>query len=74
MPATTTAPTGIRPLAAVHLREALTAAANREPAAALAALMHIDPVSWTAIEQRTALLGTTVLDLLATATRTGGTP
>ncbi|MEE1788958.1 hypothetical protein PUR71_39570 [Streptomyces sp. SP17BM10] len=69
-----TAPAAIRPLAAVHLREALTAAANSEPAAALAALMHIDPDSWTAIQQRAALLGTDLIDLLATAARTGGTP
>ncbi|MEU8512058.1 hypothetical protein AB0C76_10775 [Kitasatospora sp. NPDC048722] len=69
-----TAPAAIRPLAAVHLREALEAAANSEPAAALAALMHIDPDSWTAIQQRAHLLGTDVLDLLATAARTGGTP
>ncbi|MGW6916680.1 hypothetical protein ACWGB8_23065 [Kitasatospora sp. NPDC054939] len=70
---TTTAP-AIRPLAAVHLREALTAAANGQAPAALAALMHIDPQSWTAIEQRAALLGTDLLDLLATAARNGGTP
>ncbi|MEU1419528.1 hypothetical protein [Kitasatospora sp. NPDC005751] len=69
-----TTPAVIRPLAAVHLREALTAAANGQGPAAIAALLHIDHDSWTAIEQRTALLGTTVLDLLATAARTGGTP
>ncbi|MFJ7910028.1 hypothetical protein [Kitasatospora sp. NPDC096204] len=69
-----TTPAPIRPLAAVHLREALQAAADREPATALAALMHIDPDSWTAIEQRASLLGTDVLNLLAHAARTGGTP
>ncbi|MFJ9693664.1 hypothetical protein [Kitasatospora sp. NPDC101183] len=69
-----TAPAAIRPLAAVHLREALTAAADHRPAAALAALMHIDPQSWTAIEQRAALLGADLVDLLAHAARTGGTP
>ncbi|MFB7617163.1 hypothetical protein [Kitasatospora sp. NPDC056181] len=66
---TAPAPAVIRPLAAVHLRDALTAAADHRPAAALAALMHIDPESWTAIEQRTALLGTDLIDLLAHATR-----
>ncbi|MFF1909692.1 hypothetical protein [Kitasatospora sp. NPDC058218] len=67
-------PAAIRPLAAVHLREALTAAADGRAPAALAALLHIDPDSWTAIEQRTAALGTDLIDLLATAARTGGTP
>ncbi|MFF2749504.1 hypothetical protein ACFVVA_28680 [Kitasatospora sp. NPDC058048] len=69
-----TAPAPIRPLAAAHLREALQAAADREPATALAALMHIDPDSWQAIEQRLAALGTDLLDVLAHATSTGGTP
>ncbi|WP_327073813.1 hypothetical protein OG196_22975 [Kitasatospora purpeofusca] len=68
---TATAPAAIRPLAAVHLREALTAAADHRPAAALAALLHIDPQSWTAIEQRAALLGTDLIELLATAAREG---
>ncbi|MGW4894416.1 hypothetical protein ACWEQL_19405 [Kitasatospora sp. NPDC004240] len=68
-----TTPAAIRPLAAVHLREALTAAAEQQPAAALAALLHIDAESWTAIEQRAALLGADLIDLLATAAR-GGTP
>ncbi|GAA5005712.1 hypothetical protein [Kitasatospora paranensis] len=63
----------IRPLAAVHFREALTAATDRQPAAALAALMHIDAQSWQAIEHRLAVLGTTVLDALATCTANGGT-
>ncbi|MFI9269815.1 hypothetical protein ACIGXM_03720 [Kitasatospora sp. NPDC052896] len=66
------APPGIRPLAAVHLREALTAAADGQPAAALAALMHIDAESWQAIEHRLGLLGTDLLDALSLATRTGG--
>ncbi|GAA1092086.1 hypothetical protein [Kitasatospora arboriphila] len=58
----------IRPLAAVHLREALTAAADHQPAAALAALMHIDHESWQAITHRLAALGTDLLDVLATTT------
>ncbi|MFD8080722.1 hypothetical protein ACFV4F_03370 [Kitasatospora sp. NPDC059722] len=66
-----TTPAAIRPLAAVHLREALTAAANGQGPAALAALMHIDPDSWTAIQQRAAVLGTGLTDLLA---HTGGAP
>ncbi|GHH71365.1 hypothetical protein GCM10018781_32550 [Kitasatospora indigofera] len=67
-----TTPT-LRPLAAVHLREALTAAADGHAPAALAALMHIDAESWQAIEHRMATLGTTVLDALAVAARSGGT-
>ncbi|MGC0317525.1 hypothetical protein [Kitasatospora acidiphila] len=70
----TTPVPGIRPMAAVHLREALEAAANGKPATALAALMHIDPHSWTAIETRLNGLGTDLLDALALANRTGGTP
>ncbi|KIQ62912.1 hypothetical protein TR51_28920 [Kitasatospora griseola] len=65
---------GIRPLAATHLREALTAASNGQPADALAALMHIDNESWQAINHRLNSLGTNLLDALALATRTGGTP
>ncbi|MDH6705331.1 hypothetical protein P3T27_002041 [Kitasatospora sp. MAA19] len=65
-------PHTIRPLAATHLREALQAAADHQPTTALAALMHIDPDSWQAIEHRLAALGTDLLDVLAHAT-TGGT-
>ncbi|MFJ5922731.1 hypothetical protein ACIQF6_09000 [Kitasatospora sp. NPDC092948] len=69
-----TATAAIRPLAAAHLRDALTAAADHDPITSLAALMNIDPASWEAIQHRTAQLGTSVLDLLAHAARTGGTP
>ncbi|WP_033222229.1 hypothetical protein [Kitasatospora phosalacinea] len=62
----------IRPLAAAHLREALTAAADGQAPAALAALMHIDNESWQAIERRLNSLGTNLLDALALANRTGG--
>ncbi|MEW1911545.1 hypothetical protein AB0442_24380 [Kitasatospora sp. NPDC085895] len=62
----------IRPLAAVHLREALTAAADRDPATALAALMHIDNESWQGIEHRLAALGTDLLDVLAQTAATNG--
>ncbi|MFE0459589.1 hypothetical protein ACFW1A_10045 [Kitasatospora sp. NPDC058965] len=62
----------IRPLAASHFTDALTAAADHDPTAALAALMRIDPQSWAAIQQRCADLGTSVMDALALATRTGG--
>ncbi|WP_327067810.1 hypothetical protein [Kitasatospora sp. NBC_01302] len=68
-----TAPSAIRPLAAAHFTDALTAAADQQPTAALAALMRIDPQSWTAIEQRCAALGTSVIDAIAFATRHGGT-
>lgn len=63
----------IRPLAAVHLREALEAAANGQTPAAVAALMHIDAASWQAISARLAQLGPTVADLLTDA-MAGGTP
>ncbi|WP_030271297.1 hypothetical protein [Streptomyces sp. NRRL B-24484] len=64
---------GIRPLAAVHLREALTATANGDPTLALAALMHIDNESWQGIHHRLAVLGTDLLDVLAHTAATGGT-
>ncbi|MEV7179212.1 hypothetical protein [Kitasatospora sp. NPDC093679] len=59
----------IRPLAAVHLREALTAAADGHAPEALAALMHIDNESWQGIEHRLAALGTDLLDVLAHTAR-----
>ncbi len=71
--ATTPPPLTVRPLAAVHLREALTAAADGQVPAALAALMHIDAESWHAINSRLGQLGTDLLDALALAARTGGT-
>lgn len=64
----------IRPLAAVHLREALTAAADGNAPDAIAALMHIDAESWQAIQHRLNTLGTDILDILALATTTGGKP
>ncbi|MEU2628297.1 hypothetical protein [Kitasatospora sp. NPDC007106] len=64
----------IRPLAAVHLREALTAAADGHAPEALAALMHIDNESWQAITGRLAALGTDLLDVLATTANGGTTP
>ena len=63
--------TAIRPLAATHFREALQAAADHRPAEALAALMHIDPASWEAIEQRLNVLGADVVDALSLATAGG---
>ncbi|PBC78930.1 hypothetical protein BX265_3722 [Streptomyces sp. TLI_235] len=66
------APT-IRPLAAVHLREALTAAADGHAPEALAALMHIDNESWQGIEHRLATLGTDLLDVLARTAANGAT-
>ncbi|MEU3494483.1 hypothetical protein ABZ747_13465 [Kitasatospora cineracea] len=69
----TAAAPAIRPLAAAHLRDALTAAADHQPAAALAALMNIDPTSWDAIQHRAHQLGLSLLDLLALAARNGET-
>ena len=73
----TTAPAAvlpeIRPLAAVHLREALEAAASGKAPTAVAALMHIDAASWQAISARLAQLGPDLPDLLTDAL-TGGTP
>ncbi|MEU9132820.1 hypothetical protein AB0D08_32735 [Kitasatospora sp. NPDC048540] len=66
-----TAARTIRPLAAVHLREAMTATANHDGPAALAALMHIDAESWQAINARLAQLGTDILTVLNT-TAVGG--
>jgi hypothetical protein len=67
------APLEIRPLAAVHLREALEAAAGCKAPAAVAALMHIDAASWQAISARLAQLGPDLPALLTDAL-TGGTP
>lgn len=57
----------IRPLAAVHLREALEAARKGDAPTAVAALMHIDAHSWQAIRARLAELGPDVAALIATA-------
>lgn len=57
----------IRPTAAVHFREALEAAAAGQGAHAVAALMHIDPGSWAAIQDRLAVLGTDLAAVLASA-------
>lgn len=62
----------IRPTAAVHLREALEAAANGQGAQAVAALMHIDADSWVGLENRLAALGTDLAAVLASAA--GGSP
>ncbi|GAA5004284.1 hypothetical protein [Kitasatospora paranensis] len=61
----------IRPLAAAHFREALAATADRDPAGALAAPMHIDNESWQGIEHRLAMLGTDLLDVLAQTAANG---
>ena len=59
----------IRPLAAVHFREALTAAQGNDLPAAVGALLAIDNESWQGITARLDALGGTVADLL---TRTVG--
>ncbi|MEY9870696.1 hypothetical protein ABH931_000150 [Streptacidiphilus sp. MAP12-33] len=57
----------IRPLAAAHLRDALTAASENRLPEAVGALMAIDPESWAAISARLSELGTTVPALIARA-------
>jgi len=59
----------IRPLAAVHFREALTAAQTGDLPAAVGALLAIDAESWQGITARLESVGGTVADLL---TRTAG--
>ncbi|MCE7080713.1 hypothetical protein [Streptomyces sp. ST2-7A] len=51
-------------MAAGELRDALTAHRAGDTAAAVAALMSIDPDSWAAIERRLAAMGGTVTELL----------
>ena len=64
-----TAPPVIRPLAAAHFRDALTATAAGDTAAAVGALLAIDSASWTAIRDR---LDTLSPDLVALLTGTQG--
>ncbi|MFC5911653.1 hypothetical protein [Streptacidiphilus monticola] len=61
-------PLAVRPLAAAHLRDALTAAQRGHLPEALGALMSIDAESWRGIEHRLAVLGSTLPNLLDTAT------
>ncbi|WP_037601815.1 hypothetical protein [Streptacidiphilus rugosus] len=61
-------PASIRPLAAAHLRDALTAATEQRLPDAVGALMSIDSESWTAIAARLRELGTSVPALIARAT------
>ena len=57
----------IRPLAAAHFRDALTAAQNNDLPAAVGALMAIDTESWIGITLRLDALGSNVTDLLTRA-------
>jgi len=60
-------PPVIRPLAAVHFREALTAAQDRDLPAAVGALMAIDNESWQGITARLETIGSPLSDLLTPA-------
>ena len=68
MPAHTPPPV-IRPLAAAHFRDALTATQNGDTPAAVGALLAIDNESWQAITDRLNGLGGTVAQLLTTTAR-----
>ena len=57
----------IRPLAATHFREALTAAQANDLPAAVGALLAIDNESWIGITLRLDALGGNVTDLLTKA-------
>ena len=61
------APPPIRPLAAVHFRDALTATRTGDTPAAVAALLAIDNESWQGITARLDSVGGTVADLLTRA-------
>jgi len=64
-----TAPPTIRPLAAAHFRDALTATQAGDTATAVGALLAIDAESWQGITDRLNALGGTVAQLLATTAR-----
>lgn len=66
------APPVIRPLAAAHLRDALTAAQSGDLPAALGALLAIDHQSWQGISHRLDTLGQPLTDALTTTTTPGG--
>ncbi|WP_042403185.1 hypothetical protein [Streptacidiphilus carbonis] len=61
----------IRPLAAAHFRDALTATANGDVPVAVGALLAIDNESWTGIVQRLNSLGGSIADLLTGAPADG---
>ena len=62
-------PLVIRPLAAAHFRDALTATQNGDTPAAVGALLAIDNESWQGITARLGALGGTVAELLTTTVR-----
>ncbi|MFJ6212230.1 hypothetical protein ACIQGZ_02670 [Streptomyces sp. NPDC092296] len=66
-----TAPPPIRPLAAAHLRDALTALAGGDRPTAVAALMSIDAESWHGIDARLAWLGADFAALITLAAAEG---
>lgn len=59
-------PPVIRPLAAAHFRDALTASQSGDMPVAVGALLAIDNESWAGIVQRLATLGGAVTDLITT--------
>ena len=63
------APPVIRPLAAAHFRDALTATAAGDPPAAVGALLAIDNESWQGITARLNALGGSLAQLLPTTSR-----
>ena len=59
----------IRPLAAAHFRDALTAAETGDLPTVVGALLAIDNQSWQAITDRLNTLGGTVAELLTATAR-----
>ena len=59
----------IRPLAAAHFRDALTAAQNGQTPAAIGALLAIDNESWQGIAARLDALGPDLAALVTTTLR-----
>ena len=64
-----TPPPAIRPLAAAHFRDALTATRAGDTPAAVGALLAIDAESWQAITNRLNTLGGTIAELITTTVR-----
>ena len=62
-------PPVIRPLAAAHFRDALSATHNGDLPTAACALLAIDNESWQGITDRLHALGGTVAQLIATTVR-----
>jgi hypothetical protein len=60
-------PPVIRPLAAAHFRDALTASQSGDIPVAVGALLAIDNESWAGIVQRLDYLGGAVTDLITSS-------